>query len=83
MRAVLCCACALQDWGAAVRCCDDALQVKVDEASAAKAWLRRAKANLGRYEFEVCSQLRDSYCQHSLSPARAAATISFLADWCT
>lgn len=43
----------VQEWGAAVQCCDTALQVTAAEATAARAWLRRAKANLGRFEFEV------------------------------
>jgi hypothetical protein len=45
--------CLLQEWGAAVQCCDDALQVNSADDTAAKAWLRRAKANLGRHEHEV------------------------------
>lgn len=45
----------LQEWGAAVQCCDDALGVKGAQSSTAacRAWLRRAKANLGRHEYQV------------------------------
>lgn len=51
-----CCA-ILQEWGAAVACCDGALQVNNSEDVALKAWLRRAKANLGCHEFEVGRQV--------------------------
>jgi hypothetical protein len=43
----------LQEWGAAVQRCDDALRVTAAEATTARAWLRRAKANLGRHEYRV------------------------------
>lgn len=45
--------CCLQEWGEAVQRCNDALLINVDEVTAGKALLRRAKANLGRHEFEV------------------------------
>lgn len=37
----------LQEWGAAVACCDEALACQAGEEAALKAWLRRSKANLG------------------------------------
>ena len=65
------CVFVLQEWGAAVQCCDDALQVKAAEASAGRAWLRRAKANLGRHEYEVRDTGAQGACSHSWPHATA------------
>lgn len=74
------CPCA-QEWGAAVHCCDEALNIPQPADAAVKAWLRRSKANLGRHEYEVSLDLgasRPPTVQRPVMPLRAACTALLL-----